>query len=377
MAVIAKLAAVLLLLVAAASAALVRLPRGHAANAHRGTMRAGLSQFPFPSYKQCDPRWGNDTMGTVGNGERSTICGEGCAMTSVSMALAGLGAKGSDGKPVTPKTFNEWLINNGGYLCAGGDCNNLNLTAPERFNRSMTLIGESPKPSFNKIVHDIKSRAVIHVAHVRNNSHFVLLGYTAADGSEGFFVHDPFYPATVYPYANITDIISFHVDKYPMYKQCDARWANVVMGQNNETICQVGCLMSSITMALAGTHIDVDGQPATPPVTDQFLQTHHGFVDGSSALSESVIATIDPKRVQWPKDGMHLSNDISWGNITDMLDRDVPRIVIANVMHGQHFVLITGYRADGDSLVVNDPGFNTDTYSYSQDVVGWRIFDMK
>jgi hypothetical protein len=27
-----------------------------------------------PVYKQCDPKWGNDTMGVVGNGHRSTIC---------------------------------------------------------------------------------------------------------------------------------------------------------------------------------------------------------------------------------------------------------------------------------------------------------------
>ena len=40
---------------------------------------------------QCDPQWGNDEMGTIGNGERSTICGEGCAMSCVSMALNGLG----------------------------------------------------------------------------------------------------------------------------------------------------------------------------------------------------------------------------------------------------------------------------------------------
>ncbi len=35
-------------------------------------------------------------MGTRGPGERSTICGEGCAMTSVSMALAGLGVDLAD-----------------------------------------------------------------------------------------------------------------------------------------------------------------------------------------------------------------------------------------------------------------------------------------
>lgn len=37
----------------------------------------------YPRYLQCDPRWGNATMGTPGPGERSTICGEGCAMSSV------------------------------------------------------------------------------------------------------------------------------------------------------------------------------------------------------------------------------------------------------------------------------------------------------
>ena len=51
--------------------------------------------------------------------------------------------------------------------------------------------------------------------------------------------------------------------------------------------------------------------------------------------------------------------------------------VIANVMKGGHFVLVTGYdSADVDIVYVNDPGFNTTAYSISKDVVGWRIFDM-
>jgi len=46
---------------------------------------------PYPLYTQCNASWGGDPMGTNGPGERSTICGEGCAMSSLSMALAGLG----------------------------------------------------------------------------------------------------------------------------------------------------------------------------------------------------------------------------------------------------------------------------------------------
>jgi hypothetical protein len=364
----------LLLGFAAFSAAMLQRPPLR----HRDVNSVGLPQFPFPSYLQCDPRWSGNQMGTKGNGEQSTICGEGCAMTSVSMALAGLGVTSSSGELVTPATLNEWLQANDGYYCAKGDCNNLNLTAPENFSFNMTLIGEDQKPSYDQIVHNIKSRSVIHVAHVHNNSHFVLLVWPTADATESFYVHDPYYPSTVYPYANISDIISFHVDKYPMYKQCDPAWGDVKMGANGETICDVGCLMTSITMAMAGSGIPMpDGSFPTPPLVDAFLQTHSGFVSGSSALSESVVATINPERIQWPANGMHLSNDIPWANITAMLDADVPSIVIANVLHGQHFVLVTGYRADGDTLMVNDPGFPTVSYSYSNDVVGWRIFDMK
>ena len=54
---------------------------------------AASAEWAPPLYRQCDPRWGANEMGTVGNGERSTICGEGCAMSSVSSALAGLGVQ--------------------------------------------------------------------------------------------------------------------------------------------------------------------------------------------------------------------------------------------------------------------------------------------
>ena len=40
------------------------------------------------------------------------------------------------------------------------------------------------------------------------------------------------------------------------------------------------------------------------------------------------------------------------------------------------FILISSYD-DADTLFVNDPGFNTTSYSYATDVVGYRIFDMK
>lgn len=335
----------------------------------------------YPLMKQCDPRWGNNMMGTPGNGEQNTICNEGCAMTSTTMAFAGLGVKGSDGKPINPGELNTWLQANGGYYCAAGDCNNLNLTAPERFSPVLAIIGETQKPSYEEIAQDIVAGSIAHVAHVRDNSHFVLLtAHVTLNGVRGFHVNDPYYNVSFYPYANISDIIRYKINKYPVYKQCDTRWGNNKMGSDNETICEVGCLMSSISMAIGGNRIRIpesngDKVISDPATLNQWLRTHNGYTN-YSALYESRIPEIDPARIVWPKDGMHTSNDISFFTIKSYLDRALPRIVIANVMHGQHFVLVVGYRADGDTLVVNDPGFDRNTYSYSNDVVGWRLFDM-
>ncbi len=83
--------------------------------------------------------------------------------------------------------------------------------------------------------------------------------------------------------------------------------------------------------------------------------------------------------VLWPADGMHTQNDLAYTTVAAYLLQG--RVVIANVMHGRHFVLVTGFAAPtaagaGDALFVNDSGFNRTQYSYSSDVVGWRIFDM-
>ena len=71
---------------------------------------------------------------------------------------------------------------------------------------------------------------------------------------------------------------------------------------------------------------------------------------------------------------MHKTKDLTFETICFYLIKG--RIVIANVNKGRHFVLVTGWTDDGDSMTVNDPGFDKDTYSYSNDIVGFRIYDM-
>lgn len=63
---------------------------------------------PYPLFKQCDPRWGNDTI------ETTTICAVGCLMSSTAMALAGHNI-GVEGRRADPGTLNAWLRGHGGY----------------------------------------------------------------------------------------------------------------------------------------------------------------------------------------------------------------------------------------------------------------------
>jgi hypothetical protein len=88
-----------------------------------------------------------------------------------------------------------------------------------------------------------------------------------------------------------------------------------------------------------------------------------------------VVPNIAPSRIAWPEDGMHRTNDLSPSMVRAYLLNG--RVVIANVDNGGHFVLVTGMDWTGeDVFVVNDPGFDRQSYAYDT-IVGWRIFDMK
>ena len=158
---------------------------------------------------------------------------------------------------------------------------------------------------------------------------------------------------------------------YPLVKQCDERWGDDLMG--NKTICAVGCLMSSTSMGIAGAGISIEGSDSNPGSLNSWLKANGGYQNNN--LIETVVPNIDPSRIFWPADAMHKTNDLPYDTVAQFI-RD-GRIVIGNVMNGGHFVLLVGYSTDGDTLMVNDSGFNTESYSYSRDIVGYRIFDMK
>lgn len=77
---------------------------------------------------------------------------------------------------------------------------------------------------------------------------------------------------------------------------------------DTKTICQVGCLMSSTAMGLAGTSIPItDNVDSTPKTLNEWLKNNGGY-DGSNDLIESVVPDIDPDRIVWGDDAYHKTN---------------------------------------------------------------------
>lgn len=132
----------------------------------------------------------------------------GCAMTSISMALRGYGYKVS-GRGSDPGTLNQWLVNNYGYECAGGDCNNLVLQQVCKLNSTILYKGELATSALGLSgALQLMKEGNVLIAHVRNRTHFVLVdGYD--DVKKEFTVLDPYYDTQVYSFTSISDFIVY------------------------------------------------------------------------------------------------------------------------------------------------------------------------
>jgi len=145
---------------------------------------------------------------------------------------------------------------------------------------------------------------------------------------------------------------------WPLYKQCDARWANTPLGTSTtDTICTAGCAMSSVSMALAFKKITIGGQLSTPATLNAWLTAHGGYVEKDLIVWNSV-AQLGAMRM------LNYTDSLTPTELTGLIKSCEP--VVVNVLDGAHWVLVTGYDSTNPAIFyVNDPGFNTLSYAFS------------
>lgn len=144
----------------------------------------------YPLYKQCDPKWGNEHLGTSAT---TTICKAGCAMSSVAMGLSGTGHS------YNPGTLNTWLKNNGGYVSTDelvwGAVSKIGLHFKGKY------IPDSGKFANSQIKSHLDAGNVV-VCNVHNGGHWVLA--TSYSGNT-IYVNDPGFSTTSYTLSEIVD----------------------------------------------------------------------------------------------------------------------------------------------------------------------------
>jgi len=148
--------------------------------------------------------------------------------------------------------------------------------------------------------------------------------------------------------------------RYPLYKQCDGRWAHNTLGTAwGTTVCDAGCAMSSLSMVISGHGGRINGQEVNPGTLNSWLTAHGGYAAGDELYWGSANSLSSVKFSNM----YHGGGSLSATSLRSLVSGGHP--VIVNVRGGTHWVLVTGGGADGHTFEVNDPGFNTGSYDYS------------
>jgi hypothetical protein len=136
------------------------------------------------------------------------------------------------------------------------------------------------------------------------------------------------------------------------YSQRDERWAGMRMGDSGESVLDVGCFITSLSMVLKSY-----GQDVNPTF---FASNAKYFYGGSSSgcfpTSYATAYACVPNTFNgsWP--GGLRYHEISSGEIDGYLERGIP--VITSVRNQGHYVVLKK-KVDGD-YIMNDPVYGPD-----------------
>jgi ABC-type bacteriocin/lantibiotic exporter with double-glycine peptidase domain len=115
-------------------------------------------------------------------------------------------------------------------------------------------------------------------------------------------------------------------------------------------MCQVGCLVSSVAMALTGT-----GHNYNPSTLNAWLKANKGYTNKDDFVWASINTF-----------GLTFEGKIP--NSLIRLNLDVGYVLIINVKKGAHWVLATSYNQN--TIYVKDSLYNVESYDISEVVSG-------
>jgi len=149
----------------------------------------------------------------------------------------------------------------------------------------------------------------------------------------------------------------------PVYKQCDAQWRNVILGFGPQTLCQAGCLVTSVTSLAAALGVKIDGKVPIPSTMNNWLKNHGGFVQSVLFVWDSV-RPLGVEFIGFAKGSVQIGQYWAQG-----------KYIVLNVNNGGHYVLLTGIVASG--YTVMDPASPGKTIYGFNEVVQAGVYNWR
>lgn len=171
------------------------------------------------------------------------------------------------------------------------------------------------------------------------------------------------------------------------FRQCDPAWGSDIM--TSKTLCQVGCLESSLSVGLRNHGITLPGntsnsvaQLVDPGTFNTYINQHDGY--SQNDLIHTVINDLCVNRTDhlectahWDdSDGHPSKKELPLAGVIQYLWSQNHHVV-ANVNNGHHFVAVIGWNKQNPTqLRVRDSAGSTgrEWYSVDDDIVGWRVY---
>ena len=150
---------------------------------------------------------------------------------------------------------------------------------------------------------------------------------------------------------------------YAGWKQCGAPWSNVAMGTSGRNICNIGCLVTSISMLIAKSGVQTNIADFNPGTFVEFLNANGGFYSGGNFVYAGATKAAPSFVYQGQVSVSGMTKQQKLDKIKSLVNQ-AGVYVVAEVKGntGQHWVAIDS--VNGDVITMMDPGSNsTDMWS--------------
>ncbi len=125
----------------------------------------------------------------------------------------------------------------------------------------------------------------------------------------------------------------------PLYSQVDPKWSGDYMGYSGCTIGEIGCAMTSTTMALN----KISGKSFTPKDMNNYLNSVGGYTGDGSIYWNTAAQYVGKSYTGREYSKAVVDNELNSG-----------RPVVISVNYNGHWVCVAGRKSDG-SYIIHDP----------------------